>query len=152
MMPALSPEPLLVVEDNNADFRMLKRLIRQMDVQSPIYRCKTGDEALDLLYQRGPYHETTPRLQPGIVLLDLNLPGLDGRMLLGQLKQDPTLKKIPVVVFTTSSAPNDIEYCYQQGANSYLVKPVHLQELERTVRALVDYWLGVNISVGGRQA
>lgn len=143
-MPVINPEPLLIIEDNNADFRMFKRLIRQMDVQAPIYRCKTGDEALDLLYQRGQYQDTDGVVRPSVVLLDLNLPGTDGRMLLGRIKQDQTLKKIPVIIFTTSSAPSDIEYCYEQGANSYLVKPVQIRELERTVRAFVDYWLGVN--------
>ncbi|NER82522.1 MAG: response regulator, partial [Leptolyngbya sp. SIO1D8] len=90
-MTTFSLEPLLVVEDSNADFRVLKRLLRQMDVQNPIYRCQTGDEALELMYQTGRYHtsevaEAAPR--PTIIMLDLNLPGTDGRAVLARLKQD----------------------------------------------------------------
>jgi len=139
-------KPLLVIEDSNADFRMLKRLMRQMDVQSPIYRCQTGDEALELMYQTGRYQNDDPRVQPAIIMLDLNLPGTDGRVVLARLKQDQRFMSIPIVVFTTSAAPSDIEYCYQQGANGYMVKPLGSQELRRMIQAFVDYWLGVNAS------
>lgn len=137
-------KPLLVIEDSNADFRMLKRLMRQMDVQSPIYRCQTGDEALELMYQTGRYEAGDIQMQPAIIMLDLNLPGTDGRAVLARLKQDQRFTSIPIVVFTTSSAPSDIEYCYQQGANGYMVKPLGSQELRRMIQAFVDYWLGVN--------
>lgn len=139
-------EPLLVVEDNTADFRMLKRLMRQMDVQSPIYRCQTGDEALELLYQTGRYQDADVPERPAIIMLDLNLPGTDGRMVLARLKQDERFKMIPIIVFTTSAAPQDIEYCYQHGANGYMVKPLSNQDLKKMIRAFVDYWLGTNRS------
>lgn len=139
-------KPLLVIEDSNADFRMLKRLMRQMDVQSPIYRCQTGDEALELMYQTGRYQNNDAKVQPAIIMLDLNLPGTDGRVVLARLKQDERFTTIPIVVFTTSSAPNDIEYCYQHGANGYMVKPLGSQELRKMIQAFVDYWLGVNTS------
>lgn len=135
---------LLVVEDSDEDFAVLQRLMKRMAVQNPIYRCADGDEVLEFLYQSGDYtdQDTVPR--PSIILLDLNLPGTDGREVLEQLKQDGDLREIPVVVFTTSSNPKDIEFCYQNGANGYLVKPVNSIELQRTVQAFVNYWLEAN--------
>ncbi|MEH2171693.1 response regulator [Nostoc sp.] len=145
-------EPLLVVEDSNEDFRMLQRLMRRMSVQNPIHRCTNGDEVLEFLYQQGNYayakDEDLPNskvaLRPSVILLDLNLPGIDGRDILDRLKQDNSFKGIPIVVFTTSSNPKDIELCYQKGANGYLVKPMDAQELKKTIQAFVDYWLEAN--------
>ncbi|PHJ64140.1 chemotaxis protein CheY [Nostoc linckia z18] len=145
-------EPLLVVEDSNEDFRMLQRLMRRMSVQNPIHRCTNGDEVIEFLYQQknDTYHQgeescnSQLALRPSVILLDLNLPGIDGRDILARLKQDNTFKEIPVVVFTTSSNPKDIELCYQKGANGYLVKPMDAQELKKTIQAFVDYWLEAN--------
>jgi CheY-like chemotaxis protein len=146
-------EPLLVVEDSNEDFRMLQRLMRRMSVQNPIHRCTNGDEVLEFLYQQGSdahsKGENLPNskvaLRPSVILLDLNLPGIDGRDILDRLKQDKSFKEIPIVVFTTSSNPKDIELCYQKGANGYLVKPMDAQELKKTIQAFVDYWLQANM-------
>ncbi|MBE9206257.1 response regulator [Nostoc sp. LEGE 06077] len=137
-------KPLLVVEDSNEDFKMLQRLMRRLAVQNPIYRCTNGDEVLDLLYQEESSQNPNSIPTPSVILLDLNLPGIDGRDILERLKQDICLKKIPIVVFTTSSNPKDIEFCYQKGANGYLVKPMDAQELQKTVQAFVDYWLESN--------
>ena len=137
-------DPLLVVEDSDEDFAVLQRLMQRMAVQNPIYRCADGDEVLDFLYQVGDYTDLDIAPRPSIILLDLNLPGTDGREVLEQLKHDGNLRDIPVVVFTTSSNPQDIEFCYQNGANGYLVKPINSIELQRTVQAFVDYWLEVN--------
>lgn len=140
-----SNELLLVVEDSNDDFKMLQRLMQRMEVRNPIIRCVDGDEALDFLYQEGSYKDTEGVPKPSVILLDLNLPGIDGRDVLERLKQDGSLKEIPIVVFTTSSSPKDVEFCYQKGANGYLVKPMDVEELQKTVQAFVDYWLEVNI-------
>ncbi|MDZ8050988.1 MAG: response regulator [Aulosira sp. ZfuVER01] len=137
-------EPLLVVEDSNEDFRMLQRLMRRMAVQNPIYRCTNGDEVLDLLYKESSNENSSAVLRPSVILLDLNLPGIDGRDILERLKQDITYRDIPIVVFTTSSNPRDIELCYQKGANGYLVKPMDAQGLRKTIQAFVDYWLETN--------
>ncbi|MCC5614630.1 response regulator [Nostoc sp. CHAB 5836] len=145
-------EPLLVVEDSNEDFRMLQRLMRRMAVQNPIHRCTNGDEVLEFLYQLGNdayargenLLNSKVALRPSVILLDLNLPGIDGRDILDRLKQDKSFKGIPIVVFTTSSNPKDIELCYQKGANGYLVKPMDAQELKKTIQAFVDYWLEAN--------
>lgn len=123
---------------------MLQRLMQRMAVQNPIYRCTTGDEVLDFLHQEGNYQQPSVAPRPSVILLDLNLPGIDGRNILEQLKQDRSFKEIPIVVFTTSSSPRDIEFCYEKGANGYLVKPMDSNELQKTVQAFVDYWLQVN--------
>jgi CheY-like chemotaxis protein len=143
MIPKLN-EPLLIVEDSNEDFKMLRRLMKQLEVQNPIFRCKSGDEALDYLYQAGDYQSAKEAPRPSVILLDLNLPGLDGRDVLARLKQDQGLREIPIVIFTTSSNPQDVELCYQKGANGYLVKPMDSAELHKAVQAFVDFWLEVN--------
>ncbi|MCC5635338.1 response regulator [Nostoc sp. CHAB 5844] len=137
-------KPLLVVEDSNEDFKMLQRLMRRMAVQNPIYRCTNGDEVLDFLYPEESSQNPDGVPKPSVILLDLNLPGIDGRDILERLKQDISFQKIPIVIFTTSSNPKDIEFCYQKGANGYLVKPMDAQELQKTVQAFVDYWLERN--------
>jgi CheY-like chemotaxis protein len=133
--------PLLVAEDSDEDFVTLQRLMQRMQVQNPIHRCTDGDSVLDFL-QSGT--EESQPARPSVILLDLNLPGTDGRDVLEQLKQDESLREIPVVVFTTSSNPKDIEFCYQKGANGYLIKPMNAQALQRTVQAFVNYWLESN--------
>ncbi|OLP17983.1 two-component system response regulator [Leptolyngbya sp. 'hensonii'] len=138
--------PLLIAEDSDEDFEVLQLLMQQLEVQNPIYRCTNGDKVLDFLYQDGDYGDAEVAPRPSVILLDLNLPGTDGRDVLEQLKQDQKFKEIPIVVFTTSSNPRDIEFCYQQGANGYLIKPVDADELEKTVQAFVSYWLGANIA------
>jgi CheY-like chemotaxis protein len=131
---------LLVAEDSDEDFEVLSLLMQQMNVQTPVHRCTNGDNLLDFIYKE-KYPATA---LPSVILLDLNLPGTDGREVLEQLKQDQRVKEIPIVIFTTSSNPRDIEFCYQNGANGYLIKPVDSDELERTVQAFVDYWLQSN--------
>jgi CheY-like chemotaxis protein len=143
MQKAWSTSALLVAEDSDEDFEILHLLMQQMQVQNPVYRFKTGDKILDFLYQEGEYQQQPPP-RPSVILLDLNLPGTDGREILEQVKQDHVLRDIPIVVFTTSSNPKDVEFCYQQGANGYLVKPVNSTELEKQVEAFVEYWLLTN--------
>lgn len=138
--------PLLIAEDSDEDFEVLELLMQQMQVQNPIHRCTNGDKVLDFVYQERKCEEQRSIWLPSVILLDLNLPGTDGREVLEQLKQDQSFKEIPIVVFTTSSNPKDIEFCYQNGANGYLIKPFDSDELERAVQAFVDYWLQTNIS------
>ncbi len=136
--------PLLIAEDSDEDFEVLQVLMEQMDVQNPIYRCTNGDKVLDFLYKEGDYDNLDVAPRPSVILLDLNLPGTDGRDVLEQLKQDQNFKEIPIIVFTTSSNPRDVEFCYEKGANGYLIKPIDSSELEKTVQAFVNYWLQVN--------
>ncbi len=143
-MPHTLQEPLLVIEDSNEDFIMLQRLMRRLEVKNPIYRCNDGDEALNYLYRQGIY-DTHSAPRPSVILLDLNLPGVDGRYVLEKIKQDTTFREIPIVVFTTSSNPQDIELCYRKGANGYLIKPMDYKELHNIMRAFVEYWLEANV-------
>lgn len=135
-----SAQPLLLIEDSDEDFEAFKRIIRKWSVTNPIYRCIDGDEALDFLYHTGEYINPVKAPRPAIILLDLNLPAMDGREVLEQIKQDDSLKTIPVVVFTTSSNPKDIETCYRYGVNGYILKPININKLMRTIQILVDYW------------
>ncbi|MBE9061142.1 response regulator [cf. Phormidesmis sp. LEGE 11477] len=135
---------LLVVEDSDEDFEALRRiLLKHCELQVSLKRCYDGDEALDLLHQTGDYAETKLNKPPNLILLDLNLPGSDGRDVLRQVKQDERLKVIPIVVLTTSSNPRDIDACYRYGANSYLVKPMDVQQLKSSVCLLLNYWFEV---------
>jgi CheY-like chemotaxis protein len=145
--------PLLIVEDSDEDFFAFERVLRKLAFDLPIYRCVDGEEALNFLYHVGDYAIAAKAPRPRMILLDLNLPGTDGREVLEQIKQDETLKTIPVVVFTTSENPKDVEVCYQSGANGYVVKPIDIQKLTQTVQVVMDYWFNANTlpdRVGGR--
>ncbi|AVH63285.1 two-component system response regulator [Nostoc sp. 'Peltigera membranacea cyanobiont' 213] len=134
---------LLVVEDSNEDFEALQRFLKRSSIPILIERCVNGEQALAFLYRTGSYinRENAPR--PGLIVLDLNLPGTDGREVLRRIKLDDNLKRIPVVVFTTSNNPKDIEVCYQYGVNSYIVKPINFAQLKRDIQMLVEYWFEV---------
>lgn len=128
------------MEDNAEDFTALSRVFRKHALQNPVLRCEDGDQALDYLQGYGKA-AGWPQTLPAIVLLDLNLPGTDGREVLRTLKKDPRLLAIPVIVFSTSSSAHDIEKCYQLGANSYLTKPIEYAAMEEKIRLTVQYWL-----------
>jgi len=137
-------QPLLVIEDSDEDFAAFERIIRKAASLQNIYRCTDGDDALDFLRRAGDYTDVANSPRPGMILLDLNLPGTDGREVLEEIKQDKLLKMIPVVVFTTSDKPRDITGCYQCGANGYVVKPIDLKKLTKIVQVIVDYWFEAN--------
>ncbi len=134
---------LLIVEDSNEDFEVLQRFVQQSLTAVPIQRCVNGDQALAFLYRTGQYvsRESAPR--PGLIVLDLNLPGTDGREVLRRIKEDEKLKTIPVVVFTTSDNPKDVADCYRYGANSYIVKPINFAQLKQDIQVFIGYWFGV---------
>ena len=138
-----SLKPVLVVEDSAEDFTALGRAFRKHALQNPVLRCEDGDQALNYLQGYGKAIGW-PTTLPAIVLLDLNLPGTDGRAVLQILKQDPLLHSIPVIVFSTSSNQRDIEDCYRLGANSYLTKPIEYAALEEKIRLTISYWLGTS--------
>ncbi|BAY81782.1 two-component system response regulator [Calothrix parasitica NIES-267] len=135
--------PLLIVEDSDEDFEAFGRFIRKSQISNPIYRCIDGEDALDFLYRQGDYEDNQQAPRPSIILLDLNLPGTDGREVLEQIKQDERLKTIPVIVFTTSSNPKDIETCYRFGVNSYILKPMNVQKSKDVMQSIVDYWFSI---------
>nr|WP_262906068.1 response regulator [Hymenobacter terricola] len=131
----------MVVDDNSEDFVALSRAFRHHAVPNPVVHCASGEQALEYLQGRGQ-HLAGPCALPVLVLLDLNMPGLDGRDVLATLKQEPALHVIPVIIFTTSANARDVEECYRLGANSYLTKPMAYRALEEKVGLLTRYWLG----------
>jgi CheY-like chemotaxis protein len=135
-----SSAPILVVEDSDEDFETLTRLIQRACVINPIFRCCDGEEALDFLNQAGSNGQPEKSPRPSLVLLDLNLPGTDGREVLQHIKENAELSAIPVVILSTSSNPKDLEFCYGNGANSYLVKPMSLKKFQHLIQIFIDYW------------
>jgi len=143
-MKNISPNNLiLIVEDSDIDYETTLRAFKKSNLANPVHRCEDGEEALDYLFQRNQYSDAESSPRPELILLDLNLPGTDGRDVLEELKKDPKLKTIPVIVLTTSSDKRDIEKCYQVGANSYINKPVDLRGFFTAIQRLKDFWFEV---------
>lgn len=140
-----SSQPILIVEDSPEDYETTLRAFKKSGLANPVFRCEDGDEALDYLFRRGEYRDLEKSPRPGIILLDLNLPGTDGREVLREIKKDGTLKKIPVIVLTTSTNEQDIEGCYDAGASSYLSKPVDLNGFMESIQRLTNYWFEIVI-------
>jgi CheY-like chemotaxis protein len=139
-MTIAADRPLLIVEDSPEDFEAMSRTLSKAGVGNHLVHCEDGDDALHFLYRRGPYGAPSSSPRPAIIMLDLNLPGTDGRQVLAQIKQDDDLRAIPVLVFTTSSHQEDIQWCYEAGANSYVKKPVDLVEFQQALLSLKEFW------------
>ncbi len=145
-MKNINPNHLiLIVEDSDIDYETTIRAFKKSSMANPVQRCEDGEEALDYLYHRNQFSDKDKSPRPDLILLDLNLPGTDGREVLEEIKKDPKLKTIPVIVLTTSSDDKDIEKCYQAGANSYIHKPVDLQGFFEAIQRLKDFWFEVAI-------
>jgi two-component system, response regulator len=136
-------QPILLVEDSPEDYEATVRAFKRSGLSNPIFRCEDGENALDFLHRRGPYSDPERAPRPGVILLDLNLPGTDGREVLTEIKSDDQLKQIPVIVLTTSNDARDVESCYQAGANSYIQKPVDTEGFVRAIERLNGYWFEV---------
>jgi CheY-like chemotaxis protein len=138
---------ILLVEDSDEDYAAFYRVFTQaarVGDHLNLVRCTKGDEALDYLHGRGRFAAPARATTPALILLDLNLPGADGRAVLAKIKADDRLRAIPVVIFTTSSNPRDVQECYAGGANSYVVKGVDYAHFKRSIQLLAEYWLTVN--------
>jgi CheY-like chemotaxis protein len=131
---------ILLVEDSLGDVRLTQETLRDAKVQNTLHIASDGMEATNFLWRRGKY-ANVPR--PDLILLDLNLPKKSGREVLEEIKLDPSLKSIPVVVLTTSAAEEDILRTYQLHANCYITKPVDLDQFLRIVKAIDDFWLAI---------
>ena len=131
-----SAQPILIVEDSDDDFEATQRAFDRANLINPIAHVRCGEDAL--IYLREPHAS-----RPGLVLLDLNMPGLDGRKTLQLIKADAGLRDIPVVILTTSSDERDIRDCYAAGANTYIQKPVDLDGLFGAIRRLKEYWFEI---------
>jgi CheY-like chemotaxis protein len=138
-------QTILIVEDSDDDFIATTRAFAKACLHNPVRRCSNGDQALDYLYQRGEFSGPAGAPRPGMILLDLNLPGTDGREVLRVIKSDSRLHQIPVIVLTTSNAEQDISRCYEAGANSYVQKPVDMGGFVQAISRLKEYWLEISV-------
>jgi CheY-like chemotaxis protein len=132
------PLQVLLVEDSPGDVRLTQEAFREANISIRLHVATDGAEAITFLKREGP-HVHAPR--PDLILLDLNLPKMDGREVLAQIKEDEDLKTIPTVILTTSEAEADIAKSYQLQANCYLCKPVQLDAFENLVKSINDFWL-----------
>jgi chemotaxis family two-component system response regulator Rcp1 len=136
----MKPEPeVLLVDDNPADIDLTREVLGRSKRHFRVNAVRDGVEAMSFLRRQGNYAEAP---LPDLVVLDLNLPRKDGRAVLAEVKSEPKLSKIPVVIFTTSQASSDITRCYQLGANCYLRKPGNLADFVAIVQSMADFWLG----------
>lgn len=129
---------ILLVEDNKADIRLVEEALKNSVVPHKIVTVRNGIDAMDYLRQQGEYAEAS---RPDLILLDLNLPRKDGREVLAEIKSDPKLKRIPVVVLTTSKNEDDIFHSYDLHVNCYITKSRNLRQLFEIVKGIEDFWL-----------
>ena len=134
------PIEILLVEDNPGDVRLTIEALKEGKVRNRLSVARDGVEALAFLRRQGPHAGST---RPDLILLDLNLPRKDGREVLAEIKEDVSLRRIPVVVLTTSKAEEDILRTYDLHANCYITKPVDLEQFISVVRSIDDFWLSV---------
>ena len=135
--------PILMVDDDKDDQRLVEKALREKGAANPMLFLGDGEELLDYLKHKGKFSDSRKVLRPCFILLDLNMPRMDGRKALLFLKADPELKKIPVLVLSTSSAEEDVLRSYNLGANSFIVKPVDYHGLLSMASGLIKYWLEV---------
>jgi len=134
------PIEILLVEDNPGDVRLTIEALKEGKVRNHLSVARDGVEALSFLRREGPHASAS---RPDLILLDLNLPKKDGREVLAEIKEDSRLRRIPVVVLTTSKAEEDILRTYDLHANCYITKPVDLEQFISVVRSIDDFWLSV---------
>ena len=132
---------ILLIEDNPDHVELILKALRDNNVLNEVHVVASGEEAIDFLYQRGACANAA---RPGLVLLDIKLPGMDGIEFLRRIKADPELKCIPVVMLTTSAGEEEIVESYNCGANSYIVKPVDFEQFVKVIKELKLYWAVVN--------
>ena len=140
------PVQILLVEDNPADARLTQEAISETEFRYQLHHVEDGEDAMDFLRHEGEYSDS-PR--PDLILLDLNLPGMDGREVLAEVKVDQEISSIPVVVLTTSTAQQDLLYSYGLQANSYVNKPIDRIRFNDMIKSVLDYWINVSTLPSG---
>jgi CheY-like chemotaxis protein len=131
---------ILLVEDNPGDARLILEALKETRTRNRLSHVANGVQAIEFLRRTGDH---TQALRPDLILLDLNLPCKDGREVLAEIKTDGTLRRIPVIILTTSEAEDDIQRAYDLNANCYVAKPVGLEQFIRVIRCLEEFWLTV---------
>ncbi len=140
------PAYILLVEDNRMDAELTLDAFHEARLLNAVHVAPNGQEALDYLFGRNQYADRKKFPMPNLVLLDLKLPGIDGFEVLRQVKSTPRLKRLPVVILTSSKEEGDRALSYDSGANSYLVKPVSFEGFLNVVRQIEGYWLSLNVA------
>ena len=139
---------ILLVEDNPNDVELTLKGLKEHNLANEVIVARDGVEALDYLYRRGQFADRSQG-NPAVILLDLNLPRIDGLEVLKKIRSDDQLKLIPVVVLTSSREERDLTECYKLGANAYVVKPVNFQEFMDAIKSLGLFWAIINESPPG---
>jgi two-component system, chemotaxis family, response regulator Rcp1 len=134
----LHPIEILLVEDSPSDANLIIRYLKQSNIANHLHWVKNGETAVEYLLQQGSYQTAT---RPDLILLDLNLPGINGQEVLAMVKADPGLKLIPVIILTTSTSRKDILSSYKLNVNCYITKPVEVEEFRSVIRLINDFWL-----------
>ncbi len=134
------PTILLMADDDSDDRLLVQDAMADCRWPGELRWVENGEDLLDYLFRRGKYRDPGSAPRPGIILLDLNMPRKDGREALREIKADPTLRRIPVVIFSTSKADTDIASLYDLGANSFISKPVQFEALVNVMRLIGQYW------------
>jgi len=134
---AVQPIEILIVEDNPGDIRLIMEILKETNMNNNIQVAKDGEAALNILFNELNVS------RPDLILLDLNLPKIDGREILAKIKGNEKLKSIPVVILTTSTAEEDIIETYKKHANSYITKPVDLDQFIKVVESINNFWLSI---------
>lgn len=137
------PITILMAEDDEDDRLMTKEALEEARLANDLRFVEDGVELLDYLHRHGKYTDRVNSPRPGLILLDLNMPKKDGREALGEIKGDPNLRQIPIVVLTTSKAEEDIYRTYDLGVNSYITKPVSFEGLVKVILSLTQYWFKI---------
>jgi two-component system, chemotaxis family, response regulator Rcp1 len=134
------PVEILLIEDNSGDILLTKEAFEEIEFSENLSVVTDGEMAVDYLLKQGRFANATT---PDIIILDLNIPRIDGRELLAKIKTDAKLKSIPVLVLSTSKSEKDIKHCYELQANCYLIKPIDFEQFIEIVTFIRDFWLGI---------
>lgn len=137
---------ILLVEDNMDDIMITKKALKEAKLVNELYIARDGQEALDFLQRQGAYQDPATSPKPGLILLDINLPKLDGVEVLTRIKQDPTLRRIPVIMLTVSKRDEDVVKSYDNGCNSFLQKPVEFDAFVQLIKDIGLYWALLNVN------
>jgi CheY-like chemotaxis protein len=140
------PAQILLVEDNRMDVELTLDAFREARLMNTVHVAPNGQDALDYLFGRGRYADRVTYPLPDLILLDLKLPGVDGFEVLRQIKTAPILKRLPIIILTSSREEGDRALSYDHGANSYLVKPVSFDGFLDVVRQIEGYWVSLNVA------